>query len=282
MPKSICALILLAFSAAASGEGLVTNVIGYPLVTLINDTLTQMVPVVKGQRNSFMMQRVCDLARGDRTQQEVNALLEQNGIRIADIPQQDHPLSLLVNGDRPRQQEACLAFIATSLLYPPDNTFLLQQQAGSSAPAINNGQASREFEVRMAIAEATAQLYAVIANNISAEKGQSFTRYRQQIEIVARQYAPVYFQSIKIQFSKHAGSQVQIARLSQFNYAASDASGREIAWSNGVFSFRKQGVDWLSNGYILGRLYFIDVAAFALTPARAAEVPKKGRRKAGG
>ena len=279
MQKALCGVGLLAFSAAASGEGLVTNVIGYPLATLVNDTLTQLVPKVKDQRNNFVMQMICDLARGDRTQEDVNAQLGQNGIGSADIPQKGSPLSLLVNGDRPRQQQTCLAYIATTLLYPPDNGFLFSQKDGNSKPVIDQQQAAREFAIRMAIAEATAQFYAVVAQNLSSAQGLSFARYRQQVADIALQYAPVYFQSIKIHFNQRAGEQVQINRLDNRNYAVSDSSGREIAYSNGVFSYKRQGVDWLSGGYILGRLYMVDVAAFAMTPVKETGKGKKGKGK---
>ena len=279
MPKSIFGLTLLAISAAASGEGLVTNVIGYPLVRLINDSLIQMVPKVRDQRNNFVMQLVCDMARGDKTQQDVLAQLNQNGVNGADIPRTGHPLSLLVNGDRPRQQQACLAYIATTLLYPPDNAFLLEHRENGGAPAVNAAQASREFAIRLAIAEATAQLYAVIASNISAQKGLSFTSYRRQIEAITLQYAPVYLQSIKIAFNKHPDPQVKIDRLEGLNYAVTDSDGREIGWSNGVFTYKKRGVDWLSGGAILGQQYRVEVAAFAMAPAEPAAKPQKSKRK---
>lgn len=279
MPTFVFGLILLAFSTAATGAGLVTNVIGYPLVTMINDTLTQMVPKVKDQRNDFVMQLICDLARGDRSQQDILAQLNQNGINGADIPQTGSPLSLLVNGNRPLQQQACLAYIATSLLYPPDNGFLIQHNEKGAAKTINQDQATREFNVRLAIAESTAQLYAVIAKNISPDKSMSFTSYRNQIEAIALEYAPVYFQSIKIQFSKRADAPVQINRLEQLNYAVTDTSGREMTWNNGTFSYKKQGIDWLANGYILGRQYFVDVAAFAMAPPKEEPRAKKGKRK---
>lgn len=279
MPKCIFGIILLAVSAAASGEGLVTNVIGYPLVTLVNDTLTQMVPKVKGQRNNFVMQLVCDMARGDKTQQDVLAQLNQNGVNGADIPQTGHPLSLLVNGNRPLQQQACLAYIATTLLYPPDNAFLLEHRENGGPPAINTAQASREFAIRLAIAEATAQLYAVIASNIPAEKGLSFTSYRRQIEAITLQYAPVYLQSIKIAFNKHPDAQVKIGRLEGLNYAVTDSDGREISWNDGIFSYRKQGIDWLANGNILGQPYRVEVAAFAMAPAEPVARPQKSKRK---
>lgn len=279
MPKSIFGLILLAISAAASGEGLVTNVIGYPLVTLINDSLTQMVPKVKGQRNNFVMQLVCDMARGDKTQQDVLTQLNQHGVNGADIPQKGHPLSLLVNGERPQQQQACLAYIATTLLYPPDNAFLLERKEGGGAPVINTAQASREFAIRLAIAEATARLYAVIASNISADKGLSFTSYRRQIEEIALQYAPVYLQSIKIAFNKHPDPQVKIGRLEGLNYAVTDGDGREIGWNDGVFFYKKRGIDWLAGGAILGQQYRVEVAAFAMAPAKPVAKPQKGKRK---
>ena len=280
MPTFVFGLILLAFTTAAAGAGLVTNVIGYPLVTMINDALTQMVPKVKDQRNDFVMQLICDLARGDRSQQDILAQLNQNGINGADIPQNGSSLSLLVNGNRPLQQQACLAYIATSLLYPPDNGFLYDRKEGRSASAVNAAKASREFAVRLAIAEATAQLYAVVASNITAEQGLSFSSYRRQIDAITLQYAPVFLQSIKIAFNKHPDVDVKIVRLEARSYAVTDDAGRELTWRDGVFSYKKQGIDWLSGGAILGRQYQVEVAAFALEPAKAAEKPKKGKPKA--
>lgn len=48
-----------------------------------------------------------DLARGDKTQQDVTLLLGKNHVDINSIPAEGSVLSLLINGNKPGQAYVC-------------------------------------------------------------------------------------------------------------------------------------------------------------------------------
>lgn len=264
--KWLFGVISLGMSSVTFGSGLTTNVVSYPLYNLISDTLVGMVPVVNGRRNAFMMQLICDLARDDKTQKNVDKILVGKGVDIANIPHKDSPLSLLVNGDKSQQKKVCLAYIATTLFYPQDNEFLFDVSEGKNKEQIrslNTERLANEMKIRMAIAESTAQFYAVIAKNITVEKAMSFSSYREQIDEIAMQYASVYFQDIRRNFNENNGG-VKVGLLKNTDYSVTEPYGRMISFIGDNFSYRKGGVIWLGNGDILGKTYFIDVAVFSL------------------
>lgn len=264
--KWLVGVISLGMSTLALGNGLTTNVVSYPLYSLIGDTLVKMVPVVNDRRNAFMMQLICDLARDDKTQKNVNEILVGKGVDIGNIPHKDNPMSLLVNGDKLQQKKVCLAYIATTLFYPQDNDFLFDVSEGKDKEPkriLNLERLEREMKIRMATAEATAQLYAVIAKNIIVEKQMSFSSYRKQINEIAMQYAPVYFQSIRLDYDENHGG-VKVISLRSVDFTIADTNGRMISFIDGNFNYSKRGVNWLGNGDILGKSYFVDVAVFSM------------------
>ncbi|MBC3252465.1 hypothetical protein H8I91_19570 [Serratia fonticola] len=277
--KWIIGAIYSGMSMVASGNGLTTNVVSYPLYTLISDTLVKMVPVVNDRRNAFMMQLICDLARDDKTQKNVNQILAGKGIDTGNIPSQGNPLSLLVNGDKTQQQKVCLAYIATTLFYPQSNDFLFDISEGKDPTrTLNKERFAQEVKVRMAIAEATAQFYAVIASNIEIKKEMSYASYRKQIDAIAGQYAPLYFQNIKQNF--YENKEIVLNKLlDNVDYTVIDASGRKISFADNSFSYSKGGVNWLGKGEILGKAYFIDIAVFSMKKKSGLDVKKSEKTR---
>ncbi|HGM5493351.1 TPA: hypothetical protein ACKP1B_005071 [Serratia fonticola] len=254
-------LCLVTFQAFPAPADLSVKSISVPAYNLISDTLIAMTPQVKGKRNDFMMQLVCDLARGSRTQQEVAQVLTQNNIDAKTIPTQGHALSLLMNNDREQQQTACASFIATSLFYPTENSdfFVNRKEGGSSEPAtFDHDVFAREMKVRMSIAQATAQFYAVIANNLKKDKNMSWSDYQQDVASITEIYAPEYLKSIKTIFNATEATYTPLnITLNSLNVM--DSRGLELVQATNFMLFKSRGVDWLGNGKILGKEYFVEI-----------------------
>lgn len=254
-------LYLVTFQAFSAMAELSVKSISVPAYNLISDTLIAMTPQVKGKRNDFMMQLVCDLARGSRTQQEVAQVLAQNNIDAKTIPTQGHAMSLLVKNDQEQQQTACASFIATSLFYPTDNSgfFINKKEAKSSSPAVFDQDAfAREMKVRMSIAQATAQFYAVIANNLKKEKNMSWSDYQQDVASITENYAPEYLKSIKTIFNATQATYSPV-NITLNGLDVMDSRGLELVQAPNFVLFKSRGVDWLGNGKILGKEYFVEI-----------------------
>lgn len=276
----ICLASCQALSAPAD---LSVKSISVPAYNLISDTLIAMTPQVKGKRNEFMMQLVCDLARGGKSQQEVNQILKLNNLDAKSIPVQGNALSLLVNNDREQQQTACASFIATSIFFPTSNSVFFDKNSAekSTEPAKFNQDAfAREMKVRMSIAQATAQFYAVIANNLRKDKNMSWSDYQQDVASITESYAPEYLNSIRSIFNANQATYIPVA-ITLDGLDVIDSRGLELVQTPNISVLKSRGVDWLGNGKILGKEYFVEIRVIdsngpAKTPeAKAAGKPKR-------
>ncbi|HBE9079628.1 hypothetical protein [Serratia fonticola] len=256
--------------------------ISVPAYNLISDTLIEITPQVKGKRNEFMMQLVCDLARGGRNQQEVNQILKQNNIDAKAIPLQGNALSLLVNNDKEQQQTACASFVATSIFFPANNSVFFDKKNDekNSEPARLNQEAfAREMKVRMSIAQATAQFYAVIANNLKKDKNMSWADYQQDVASITESYAAEYLNSIKKIYNANQATYTPVA-ITIDGLDVIDSRGLELVQTPNISVLKSRGVDWLGNGKILGKEYFVEIRVIdSKSPVRATEEKAAGKIK---
>lgn len=254
----LCLASCQAFSAPAD---LNVKSINVPAYNLISDTLIAMTPSIKGKRNDFLMQLICDLARGDKSQQDISSILKSNKIDYDGIPKQGSPLSILVSNNKEDQSSVCTAYIATSLFTPSDNSVLFDKvkgKAGKEETQLNQDRFNGEMKVKMSIAQATAQLYAVIANNIKSDGNLTWNDYQQNVANIVYNYAPQYLQSLKAIYSADQSSYTPLS-ITQAGLSVVDSTGKELAINNTELTLKSRGVEWLGDGKILGKEYFYPV-----------------------
>jgi hypothetical protein len=277
----LCLAIPQAFSAPAD---LTVKSINVPAYNLISDTLIAMTPNVKGKRNDFLMQLVCDLARGDKSQQDIKEILSSNNIDYNNIPKQGSPLSILKNNNKEEQSSVCTAYISSSFLFPIDNSVLfdkVKDKTGKEETQLNLDRFNGEMKIRMSIAQATAQLYAVIANNVKNDGSLTWNDYQQNVANIVYNYAPQYLQSLKTIYASEQSSYTPVS-LGITSLSVFDSTGKELTINSTGVILKSRGVEWLGNGKILGKEYFYPVKVIAgedkkETPKQTKAV-KKGRK----
>ncbi|MFV8846090.1 hypothetical protein [Serratia fonticola] len=211
----------------------------------------------------------------------MNQILKQNNIDAKSIPSQGNPLSLLVNNDKEQQQTACASFVATSIFFPTDNSVFFDKKSDgkSSEPAQLNQEAfAREMKVRMSIAQATAQFYAVIANNLKKDKNMSWVDYQQDVANITESYASEYLNSIKNIYSANQATYTPVA-ITVDGLDVIDSRGLELVQTPNISVLKSRGVDWLGNGKILGKEYFVEIRVVDST--RTAKTPETDKKAAG-
>lgn len=266
---------LLCFQSQAAGQALSKATISVPVYNLITDTLVAMTPTINGQRNDLMMKLVCDLARGDKSQPEVNDVLRDNKIDSAKIPQKGHQLSILVNGDKSSQQSACTAYIASSLFIPDDNSIFFDKpkateagaKAGTEKPTFNPQTFAQEMKLKMSIAQATSQLYAVVASNLENNKNQGWGDYQKSVAGLVESYAPGYLTSLKQIYDANQVVYTPVS-ITANRLDVIDSAGRELISTPTGLELKFHDVYWLGNGKIMGKEYFVDIKVID-TPAPA-------------
>lgn len=268
----LCLATTQAFSAPAD---LNVKTINVPAYNLISDSLIAMTPNVEGKRNDFLMQLVCDLARGDKNQQDIKAILSSNKIDYDSIPQKGSPLSILVNNNKEDQSSVCTAYIASSFFFPIDNSALfdkVKDKAGKEAVQLNQDRFNGEMKVKMSIAQATAQLYAVIANNVKNDGSLTWNDYQQSVANIVYNYAPQYLQSLTTIYASERSSFTPVA-LGTNSLSVIDSTGKELTVNSTGLTLKSHGVAWLGDGKILGKEYFYPIKVIAGENKK--EIPKQ-------
>lgn len=263
LKTALCGLLFaISGQALSSAKDLRVKSIDVPVYNLISDTLVGMSSPVKGQRNDFVMHLICDLARGDKTQQNVNDVLEKNNVDFKSIPQQGSMASLLINGAIADQMATCAAYLASSLWDPLDNSLLpgkVEGKAEGKEPEINAERTVEAAKVKMTLAQATANLYAVIASNMKSDSRKSFIDYQQDVAKTVYDYAPEYLNLVKQLYTNDRAT-YKIETLTSTTMEVTDNYGRELKLSQNSIIMKSRGVIWLGEGKILGKEYFIPVA----------------------
>ena len=286
-------LLLVAEHAVASPQDLPVKSISVPAYNMITDTLQSIIPTIDGKRNDFAMQQICALARGEKPQQDVNATLKEKGVDITKIPRSGSVASLLINGDKEQQQMTCAVYLANSVFAPVNNAGYFSKQSGKekaeperktsgwnfwksdkkeATPAkaeqvvFNQAQFIHDAKVKMAIVQATAQMYAVIAENIQDDKNQYWADYQQKIASIIYNYAPEYLRKITLFYKGNAAKPLMPVNVTLNSFIVANATGDVLTQQAGNVMFTSKGVAWFGSGKILGKEYFSDV--MVINPAQ--------------
>lgn len=262
-----------AFSAASD---LNVKSINVPSYNLIVDALNNM-NAANGKRNDFAMQQICDLARGDKSQQDVLAVLAKNNIDPNTIPTQGSLSSLMVNGDRAAQAYTCATYVATTLSQPADNAALYDKtkdKKGNIETKLNSTKFASEMRIKMSMAQANAQLYAVIAGNLPTGSNLVWSDYQTSVARTVYNYAPEYLRLMKVLYASDT-AKYSPGTITKSTLSAADNQGRELQITPKGQVLLSHGVVLLGNGKILGKEYFSPVTIISSTKPVIAEDVKK-------
>lgn len=276
-------LFLTSCHVFAAASDLNVKSINVPAYNLIVDALNNM-NAANGKRNDFVMKQICDLARGDKTQEDVNALLARSNIDVRTIPQQGSLTSLLVNGNQPAQAYACATYVATTLSQPTDNSSLYDEKKNAKGvveTTLNPTKFASDMRIKMSMAQATAQLYAVIAGNLPTENNSTWDDYQRSVVRTVYNYAPEYLRLVKVLYTTDT-AQYSPGTITKSTLSVSDTQGRELQITPQGPVLISRGVVWLGNGKILGKEYFSPVEIIAsaapVTPAETKKAPPQEKK----
>jgi hypothetical protein len=260
-------------------------VVSYPTSSLISETLLEMTPSVNNGRNDLMMKLVCDLARNEKSQAEVNTYLQQNGVDVSQIPVSGNALSLLVNGETQKQKAACASYIATSVILPGDNKDLYKEvnvtnkdKTISVKQEIAQDKLNQVMRTRISIAEANAEFYSLMANELAMKGNMSYGAYKNQIFDMFAELAPFYLDRVKQLYGSKTGD-ITLLSLSNSDYRVMDNKGYVMSFSQGAVDLEIKGVTWFGNGKLLGKEYYLDVPYFSQLAASTEPKAKSSKKR---
>lgn len=284
--------LLASASIFAAPQDLPIKYVSAPAYNIITDALFDLTPQLAGKRNNFLMEQICALARGETTQTDVDRRLRQQNIDIRKLKQIGELGDLVTTGTLHERQTACTAYLATSLFLNEDNRVYFKNVA-SEAPTAQPAEAERsgwafwkteskkppsppavkkesmvfnqvrfiqDARLKMAVARATAQLYAVIAQNIQASSPVSAQTYRQYIAAIVQSYAEEYLKSIETFYLGDDNKILKLENITANGYSVSNISGNRLVKNGENIQLLSRGVPWLGEGKIMGGDYFVKIA----------------------
>ncbi|MFC6299740.1 hypothetical protein GNF76_22170 [Pseudomonas sp. CCM 7893] len=254
--------------AAKTSQG-----VALPALPIIQGAVMALVPMPDGQRNELMMNQVCALARGESTQQQVAQNLLQQGIDLSRVPQQGHPLSLLVDPDRSRRATACAAYIATSVMMLPKTAeFMVEATtapvSGKKKLNVDPQKLNYFLGVQLAVAKADADFFALIATRLEKTPGLTLEQYTQQAKTQFADIAPLYLQRVKDLYAQGQNVQYTLVEYSDSDFKFTSNNGYlfEFGYDGLNLSFNR--TPWYGAGHLLGKPYLLDVDYFANLPVK--------------
>ncbi|RON69604.1 hypothetical protein [Pseudomonas fluorescens] len=275
--KSLCVILLIMLVGWADYETFLTDRstdtprtwLRIPALPVIQDAIVQMSPTFNELSAAPMMAQLCALARGEVKQEQVNAFLKQQGIEAQAVPRQGSPLSLLVNGDQPGQATTCAAYLATSVL---STVNVAEFMLPVVAPAVN-GQPEKSslqidstlltsaLSVKLAIARANADVFALIAVELQHRPGLSIAQYREQAGQLFGRLAPTYLQRIKEELPP-ANTQYTLLQMDDDRFVFKSSVGGVFEFGRDGLVLRQGGIVWYGKGRLMGQEYPLRVEYF--------------------
>lgn len=118
----------------------------------------------------------------------------------------------------------------------------------------------------MSLAQATAQLYAVIAGNLPYSENSSFSEYQQSVARTVYNYAPEYLRLMKVLYTADT-AKYTAGNITKSTLSVADNQGKELQITPLGPVLISRGVMWLGQGKILGMDYFSPVVVSLSNPS---------------
>lgn len=242
-----------------------------PALPVIQEGVTSLSPTVDGKRNDKVMGQICRLAQGQSSMAQIGLALKEEGILLADIPPQGHPLSMIHDKDNVNQVVACAAYLATSVYSPPNYGDLmvdhnLEEGNGdiSNAQKIDPNKLRALIGARLAIARVNADVYSYIASELESISGLSLDEYRNASARYFSRLAPLYLRRVDAVYALGNGDTYRLLESTDSGFVFISASGFHYENSNGQFFLRYKSIPWLGGNYLMGNEYKINAAYFGV------------------
>ncbi|WP_236193622.1 hypothetical protein [Pseudomonas faucium] len=243
-----------------------------PALPIVQSAVKSMAPKLDATFDESVIQRVCLLARGEVSQEQIWRSLEQDGLKPGAIPANGHPLSMLVNDDQPGRQLACASYVAASVftpLDPADYTVRVPGTVGKAkagatpdGEAVDNQKLMTLLAVKMSIARANAEYFALIAGALERYDGLPMDDYARSVKSMFDAMAPHYLKRVQALYSPSANGYRLLAVNAQGYRFISDG-GYAFTLDGGSVRLTYEGMNWLGMGEILGKRYEVKAQLFS-------------------
>lgn len=257
-----------ASKAAATGQGKLSS-IDYPALPVIRNALFSMTPLVDGKRNPAVMSQICGLARGERTQADVDHFVAASGETAESLKSKGGVTAMLVSGNHATQEIACAAYLATTPLVQVDgNEFIAPQVGADGKLQVDQARLGDVMAVRMALARTDAEYFALIAEKLEQTPGLTDAQYQTRTRELFAELAPAYLKRVK-EMMPPAGTRFDLKRLDEQRFAFSTSNGGEYEYGTDGMTLRQDNITWYGDGQLMGQHRTLKIAYYPETVTQA-------------
>ncbi|GGK53641.1 hypothetical protein SAMN04490189_5255 [Pseudomonas koreensis] len=260
-----CFVLIFAVSGCGYSGPEDEEVLEYPALPLIHRAIGSLVPTAEWGRSESMMGLVCALARGDRTQEQLDKMMRDEALNFSKVSSRDEFVSLLTNKDASQRTSACAAYVAASATIIPNSIEFeldLSKETGTSKEAesrrIDKVKTEQTLGKLLVVARANAEVYALIARKLENKHWSSISEYEEQAKLIFKENAFFYLRRVNQLASERVGS-IELLSLSGRALEFITSSGYRFKLDSDGILLRLSGIPWLGSGYILGRSYHLNV-----------------------
>lgn len=222
---------------------------------LIISAANKIVPELNIDNSDVVFNRVCNVAYGEL---KIDAFKNELKQAYADKNNKDKQIVIpdaLNSDDIKSYQAVCAAYvIRSSEIIPNVNQFVTEHKNGDGQNDVKADEAAviNLMPFRLAVAIATAELYARIAVDLQAKKINSIETYTQSANSLFTQYASQYLEKIQTYHKENINDKYQLLLLQKGNFLFKSNTGYVVNIDNQGLSVYWYGTPWLANGYLLG------------------------------
>src|SRR5450830_171601 len=175
---------------AEKPSGAQSRWIDVPALPILQNAVMAISPTVEPQSDAWAMRHMCGLARGELSQFQVNQSLVDAGVDVTKAPENGSVLALLMEGDIAQRSTICGVYLVKTLLSPPiDSDFMTASEGNGNTqlsqptrPNIDAALSNQAMMVKLAVAKATADVFALMAHELQQEPRLTVEQYTQRTQ----------------------------------------------------------------------------------------------------
>lgn len=259
MKKYIVLLVILL--SGCNDEKKPANVLLVPALPVVQSVVMSLAPMINGGRNEALVAQLCNFVNGGEAQEKITNFLTELNIAA----EKNEGLALFTEGKSADRIIACAAFIASSVLIEPNfNEFIGQDKEleGLSLEErkyhIDREQLAAALAVKLAVAQANADVFALISSNLKANL--TLDEYRLEITRLFKLLAPTYLERVKSHYQGKVN--FSVLQMQKDNFIFTSSTGYRFEFNQQGLTLKLLGINWYGNGQLLGNDYNLAMAYF--------------------
>lgn len=239
---------------ASPSLGASVNINALPVIM---NVVAGVVPELNLNNGDALLNRICRVAYKEVKPSVLRGELEQSTISkegaIAQLVQSD---------DVVPYQTVCAAHVIQSIMAMPDVNRYVTREKGADGQLVVKANETAVIDLmpfRLAVARATAELYARIAVNLPEKKIQSMETYNQKIHRLFAQSAAGYLDTVRKYNIEEMKHRYQLLLLQKGRFAFKSSTGYVFDLTSEGMNLYLYGAPWLANGYVFGVVHGVDI-----------------------